>query len=183
MRISHIPVAVLMATTALAADNNKPPKPPKPPPAPKVHPNAGGGAGAPKRSSDEQIEKLAGMTPAQREKALSGLPPERRAHLQAQLDHWNKLSPEQKAQQKALEEKYRSLPPATKKRIQELSNRIKALPNDRKIVVLQELQRLRNMPAPQREKRLNNPAVQKNFSPEEQDILRESPGILPQNYF
>src|SRR5260370_42426329 len=84
MRPIFIPVTVLVLTlVASAAD--KPPKPPKTPPAPKAHANAGpgGGPAAPKRSTDQQIEKLANMSPAQREKALSNLPPEPRQKIEA----------------------------------------------------------------------------------------------------
>lgn len=184
MRLFYIPVSSLLLAIAASAADNKPPKPPKPPPAPKVHPNApGSGAPLVPRRVDEQIEKLAAMNPAQREKALSAVTPERRARLQAQLDRWNKLSPEQKAQVKAEEEKFRSLPPETRKRIQDLSKRFRALPNNRKVVVLKELDHLRSMPEDQREKRLSGPAFKKNFSPEEQEILRDTPGILPQDYF
>jgi len=89
------------------------------------------------------------------------------------------LSPQAKARQ----EKFRSLPPETQQRIRELSQKIKALPDDRKIAVRRELARLKNMPEDQREKRLNGPAIQRNFSPQEQEILRDSPKLLPENFF
>lgn len=176
----HIPVSVLLlALAAFGAD--KPPKPPKPPPAPKAHPNTGrgGGPAAPKRAIDQQIENLAKMSPAQREKALSNLPPERRAKVEAGIEKWNKTSPALKAEA----EKLRTLPPEQQKRIRQLSQRIRSLPPERNLAVRQELNRLRNMPADQREKRLNSLAVQKHFSPEEQEILKESPAVLPQNFF
>jgi hypothetical protein len=176
----QIPVSVLLlAAASYAAD--KPAKPPKPAPAPKAHPNTGPGGGppAPKRASDEQVEKLAQMSPAQREKALANLPPERRARIEAGIERWNKASPELKARAEML----KTLPPEQRQKIRQLSQRIQALPPSRKMAVTQELQRLRNMPEDQRQKRLNSPAIQKNFSPAEQEILRETPGLLPPGYF
>jgi hypothetical protein len=172
-------VVLLFALAASAAD--KPPKPPKAPPAPKAHANTGpgGGATAPRRASDEQIQKLSQMSPAQREKALSNLPPERRARVEAGIAKWNQTP----AQLKTLNDKFQSLPPEQKKRIRQLSERVRALSPERKTAVTQELNHLRNMPEEQRQKRLNSPAVQNNFSPDEQEILRETPGLLPHNFF
>jgi hypothetical protein len=180
MRKLFLPGAVVLLVSTASADKNpKPPKPPPPPP--KAHTNGGAGAGAaaPKRASDEQIRKLSEMSPAQREKALSNLPPERRARVEAAIEKWNQTP----AQLKALNDKFQSLPPEQQKKIRQLSQRIKSLSPDRKAAVTQELNRLRNMPEDQREKRLNSPAIQKNFSPDEQAILRETPGLLPHDYF
>lgn len=180
MRARYLPgFALMLIWSASAAE--KPPKPAKTPPAPKAHANTGpgGGPAAPKRSSDEQIQRLAQMSPAQREKALSNLPPERRARLEAGITRWNQTP----AQLKALNDKFQSLPPEQQKRIRQLSQRIKTLSPDRKTAVTQELNRLRNMPEERRQKRLESPAVRKNFSPDEQEILRETPGLLPHNFF
>ncbi len=119
------------------------------------------------------------MSPEQREKALAHLPPERRARVEAGIAKWNQTP----AELKALNEKFQSLPPEQQNRIRQLSQRIKSLSPERKIAVRQELNRLRNMPEDQREKRLSSPAVQKNFSSDEQEILRETPGLLPHEYF
>jgi hypothetical protein len=180
IRAIVIPLAVVLLAVSLSGAE-KPPKAPKAPPAPKAHPNTGPGGGppAPKRAIDEQIQKLAQMSPAQREKALANLPPARRERVEAGIARWNKISPQLKAEQ----EKFRSLPPETQKRIRQLSQRIRSLPPERKAAVTQELNRLRNMPEAQRQKRLNSPAVKNNFSPDEQEILRETPGLLPQSFY
>lgn len=179
MRTLSITGAVLLLVSTASADKN--PKPPKAPPAPKAHANAGPGRGpaAPKRASDEQIQRLSQMSPAQREKALANLPPERRARVEAGIAKWNQTP----AQLKALNEKFQSLPPEQQNRIRQLSQRIKTLSPERKTAVTQELNRLRNMPEDQREKRLSSPAIRKNFSPDEQEILRQTPGLLPHDYY
>jgi hypothetical protein len=184
MRAAYIPVMFLhLAIAGLAAD--KPPKSapaPKAPPAPKAqakaNPGGRGMANVP-RPIDEQIERLSKMPPAQREKALANVPPDRRAKIEAGLAHWDKVSPQLKAEY----EKFSKLPPETKKRIRQLSQEMAHLPPQRKIAVQKELDRLRAMPEEQREKRLNSPAVQRNFSPNEQEILREAPSLLPETLF
>jgi Protein of unknown function (DUF3106) len=185
MRPIGIPVTVLLLASIVSAADTKPPKPPKAPPAPKAHANTGpgGGPAAPKRATDQQIEKLANMSPAQRERALANVPPERRAKIEAGIAKWNKSTPQERAQAEARAEKLRSLPPEQQKRIRQLAQKISSLPPDRKMAVRQELARLRKMPEADREIRLNSPAVQKNFSPDEQQILRESPALLPQNFY
>jgi hypothetical protein len=185
MRPIFIPVTVLLLASLASAADTKPPKPPKAPPAPKAHANAspGGGPAAPKRATDQQIEKLANMSPAQREKALSNLPAERRVKIEAGIAKWNKLTPEERARERAQAEKMQSLPPEQQKRIRQLAQRISSLPPERKMAVRQELDRLRKMPEADREIRLNGPAIQKNFSPGEREILRDSPSLLPQNFY
>jgi len=182
----HILGPILLSVfAAQAADNPKPPKTPKPPPPPKTqaqpnkaNPGKASGAPAP-RPIDAQIERLARMSPAEREKALSNLPPERRLRLEAGIAKWNQTP----AHLKELNDKFQSLPPETKKRIRQLSQKIGALPPDRQRAVRLELERLRNMPEADREIRLNSPAIQKNFSPNEREILRETPDLLPHNFF
>jgi hypothetical protein len=177
VRALHLSAAVLLLAVAVSAAE----KPPKGPSAPKAHPNSGpgGGPAAPKRARFEQIEHLSKMSPDQREKALANVPRERRARIEAGLAKWNRTPEEIKAQ----EEKFKSLPPEQQKRIRDLSDRIRALPHDRKLAVTQELNHLRNMPDEQRQKRLNSPDLQNRFSADEQEILRETPGLLPQYFF
>jgi hypothetical protein len=185
MRPIFIPVTVLLLVAVASAADTKPPKPPKPPPPPKAHSNTGPGRGpaAPKRAADQQIERLANMSPAQRERALANLPAERRTKIEAGIAQWKKATPEERARERAQAEKLRSLPPEQQKRIRQLAQRISSLPPDRKTAVQQELSRLRKMPEADREIRLNSPGIQKNFSPNEQQILRESPALLPQNFY
>jgi hypothetical protein len=184
MRILHIPATgVIVGALVLvvpASWGQKPPKP-KNQPAPKTHPNTGPGGGppAPRRASDEQVDKLAKMSPAEREKALSSLPPERRVRIETRLEKLKNMTPEQKAQL----EKFHSLPPEQQQKVRQLSQRIQALPADRKMAVQKELKSLKSMPDDEREKRVNSPDFQKKFSPDEQEILREAPRVVPQNFF
>jgi hypothetical protein len=102
------------------------------------------------------LQRLAQMTPEQRQKALARLPPERRERVEQQLSKLDQLPPEQKA------------------RVLERYDAFQGLPRDRQGAVRAELQALRKMPVPQRRLRLNSPEFEQSFSPEEQRLLRES---------
>jgi hypothetical protein len=104
------------------------------------------------------LQRLSQMTPQQRQKALSRLPPERRERIEQQLNRLDQLPPDQKAK---LLQRY---------------DEFQGLPRDRQAAVRAELQALRKMPIPQRRQRLNSPEFQQSFSPEEQRLLRESLG-------
>lgn len=96
------------------------------------------------------------MSPEDREKALAKLPPQRRAAMEQRLDRYQKLSPEQ-------QEKF-------KQRL----DAMQSLPKDRQTAVREKIQELRALPPPERRKALNGEDLKQNFSPEEQQLVRES---------
>ena len=98
------------------------------------------------------------MTPTQREQALSRLPAERRAQIEQRLNRIDQLPPEQRQQ---LDERYQ---------------RFQSLPQSRRLAVRQELQNLRALPPAERRRRFEDPGFQQEYSPQEQQILRESLG-------
>jgi Protein of unknown function (DUF3106) len=102
------------------------------------------------------LERLAQMTPEQRQKALARLPPERRERVEQQLNRLDQLPPDQKAQ------------------VLERYDAFQGLPRDRQAAVRAELQALRKMAFARRRARLNSPEFEQTFSPEEQRLLRES---------
>lgn len=104
------------------------------------------------------IERLRSMTPEQREKALSRLPPERRAMVEQRLNRIEQLPPEQRTQLEGRYQRFQSLPPA------------------RRLAVREELQNLRGLPPAERRRRFLDPGFQQEYSTEEQQILRESLG-------
>jgi hypothetical protein len=102
------------------------------------------------------LERFLKMTPEEREKALSRLPPERRAVIEQRLQRYENLTPEQKERMNQRLDSFQSLRPA------------------RRIAVRQELQRLRQMSFAERRKTLNSEEERQKFSPEEYQLLRES---------
>jgi hypothetical protein len=104
----------------------------------------------------DQLEKLLNMSPEEREKNLSKYPPAQRQNLQNRLNNLDKLSPEDRAQRLDRTRRLESLPPA------------------RRQAVTQQVQSIRQLPTvKERRAAINSPEFQKNFSPEEQQLIRE----------
>jgi hypothetical protein len=114
---------------------------------------------APKGIPGPAVQRLLNMTPEQREKALARLPPERRAQIEQRLNRLAQLPPEQRAE---LQQRYQAF---------------QSLPRDRQDAVRLELQSLRALPPRLRQRRLSSPGFQREYSPDEQRLLRESLGL------
>jgi hypothetical protein len=143
-----------------AQEHRAAPKPARAAPAPRAAPNAP--RKTPQGIPGRPLERFENMTPEQREKALSRLPPERRADIERRLNRLERLPAEQRAE---LQQRYQ---------------RFQSLPVERRVAVRSELQNLRTMPPAMRRQRLNDPGFQQQYSPEEQALLRESLGQKPQ---
>lgn len=109
-------------------------------------------------NADAQLERFESMTPEQREKALSKLPPERRAQVEQRLNRLEQLTPQQRQQLQQRLQDFQKLSP------------------ERQRAVRDEIQNLRGMPPRLRLRRLNSPEFEQEFSPEEQRLLRQSFG-------
>ena len=109
---------------------------------------------APRSIPGKQIERLQKMTPEQREKALSNLPPERRQQVEQQLERLQNMRPEVRDELDRRFEKLQSFPPA------------------RQRAVRQEVQSLRGMPFEDRRARLNSEEFRQQYSSDEQDLIR-----------
>jgi hypothetical protein len=157
---------VLLGTAALwlassgrleAAQAKKPPPPPKPPA--KIAPPKPGNGNPNKQPAKpipaEQLGRLLNMTPEQREKNLSKLPPPQRQRLENQLNNLDKMSPEQRAQ-----------------RLDQIS-RLEKMPPARQQAVTKEMQSIQALPVPERRARLHSPEFNQTYSPEEQQLIRE----------
>jgi hypothetical protein len=104
-------------------------------------------------------QRFMNMTPEERERALARLPPERRAQIEQRLNRLAQLPPEQREE---LQRRYQAF---------------RSLPQDRQDAVRLELQSLRALPPRLRQRRLASPGFQREYSPEEQRLLRESLGL------
>jgi hypothetical protein len=103
------------------------------------------------------VERFLQMSPEDRERALSQLPPERRQQVEERLNRLQQLPPEQA------------------QRLQELYPAFISLRPVRRQAVRQEIQELRQMRPALRKDRLDSDAG--SFSPEEMGILRQVTGI------
>jgi len=156
----RIAVAVLFVCGAIAPLAAQQKKPPKPPPPPKAQAHPGGGKPSPEvqrlnQNPAKELDRFTKMSPQEREKALSQLPPQRRAVFEQRLAHYMSLTPEQ--QQKT----------------RQTLEMMESLPKDRQNAVRQEIERLRALPPAQRKKELNGEGFNQRFSPDEQTLVRD----------
>ena len=103
------------------------------------------------------VERFLQMSPADQERALSRLAPERRQQVEERL------------------RKLQQLPPDQMQRLQDVYPAFQNLRPARQQAVRAEIQELRQTRPAFRKERLNNDA--RDFSPEEMDILRRVAGI------
>jgi Protein of unknown function (DUF3106) len=103
------------------------------------------------------VQRFLQMSPEDRERALSRLTPERRQQMEQRLNRLQQLPPEQVQRLQDLYPAFTSLRPA------------------RRQAIRQEIQQLRQMRPALRKDRLNSD--ERDFSPEEMDILRQVTGI------
>jgi hypothetical protein len=126
------------------------PKTPKPPG------SRPGAKQAAKAVPADQLQKLLKMSPQDREKNLSKLPPAQRTRVENQLNNLDKMTPERRAQ-----------------RLDQIS-RLEKLPPARRQAVTKEMQSIRQLPTVgERRAAIHSPEFEKNFSPEEQQLIRE----------
>jgi len=103
------------------------------------------------------VERFLQMSPEDRERALSQLPPERRQDLELRLSRLQQLPPEQAQRLQNVYPAFMNLRPV------------------RRQAVRAEIQELRQLKPAERKDRLNSDTG--NFSPEEMGILRQVTGI------
>ncbi len=184
---SQIRSALLFGCLAHAAYGQHVPRPLNRP-APRVRPqqqqggaNAGTGSlEAPRRDSEQQIDRLEKMSAAERRTALEALPADRRDRIEKRLSHLQKLSPEQRAQLEKRLERFQNLPSNRQAEIRRIAQDIKQLPRERKVAVRQELDTLRTLAEGERQSRLQSSTWKRQFTPQEQEILKQSSELLPQ---
>jgi Protein of unknown function (DUF3106) len=149
----RIAAALLFVCGTVSAQQKKPPKPAPPPkPAAAAKPPGNPGRG-PQPTAAKELDQFAKMSPKEREKELSKLPPQRRAAFEQRLARYQQMTPEQQDKFK------RNL------------ETMEALPKDRQNAVRQEIQRLTALPFPQRRKAVENEAFKQRFSPDEQRLV------------
>lgn len=113
---------------------------------------------AAKQVPAEQLRRLLDMPPEQREKALDNakLSPQQRQRVQNQLDRLD------------------SMPPQQRERQLNRMSRLEQMAPERRRAVTNQIQDMRGMTFQQRRAVLHSPDFNQQFSPEEQDLIRET---------
>jgi len=128
---------------------------------------------------ENSIDRWNRMSPEQRERELSKLPPARARLIRQRIWRYNHMRPEE---QQALRRRYQTfseLPPDRQQVVRERLREFRQLPLPRQPVVHREVERLRLLPEPQREAAMNGDEFRGRFSPQERQIIKDLTTYLP----
>ena len=136
--------------------------------------------GAQKAPKETPVERWIRMPPAERQKALAKLPPERRRLIQERIRQYQQLSPEERQMLRQRYDRFSELPPDKQNQARALFRQFRALPEERRRVMQRELQQLRSMPEADREKRMATEDFRNRFSPSEKLMLQDLARVFNQ---
>ena len=130
------------------------------------------GFDAQKGLRETPIERWIRMPPAERQRALARLPPERRRQIQERIRQYQLLSPEERQALRQRYNRFSELPPDQQNEARALFRQFRALPEDRRRAMRKELQQLRSMPEADRQRRMAGEDFRNRFSPSEKLMLQ-----------
>jgi hypothetical protein len=154
--------------------------------------HGGGAAGAPRSGKTQQakeadnhpgeqaVDRLSRMTPEEREKWLSSLPPARRQRIEQNLREFQKMPPAQQDRVRGRQELLNSLPPQRQNQVRRSVQQFLNMPEERKTVVSQEMQRMAPMSDEERRAHMNSEEFRNRYSANEQQIMGNLMEIQPQ---
>jgi hypothetical protein len=119
------------------------------------------------------IDRWNRMSPEERERELAKLPPARARLIRQRIARYNQMRPEDR---KALRDRYETfshLPPDKQQIVRDRLREFHQLPHDRQPPVHREVEHLRSLPEAQRQARMNGDEFRAQFSPQEQQIIRD----------
>jgi mRNA-degrading endonuclease RelE of RelBE toxin-antitoxin system len=131
--------------------------------------------------SPAALEKLLNLSPEARNKALSSLPPQRRAQIEQKLDEWQKRPPEQRARELARYQLMHSLPAPTKQQVRASLKQLSELPQPRRALVNQQIRRLAPLSDTDRRALMSSEEFRSKFTPAEQQMIADISLITPKN--
>lgn len=184
--IASIPflVAIYLATAAQAQHVAKPaPKPPAagpqrtspPPQANRPRPAGENGPG-----SAENLAKLLKLSPEQRNKYLSALPPARRAMIEKRLNDYQKMPEPDRVRALERLRRMQSLPPQKQNQVRASSKKFLELPQPRRGLVNREINQLRPLSDIDRRAMMNTEEFRSKFTPAEQQMIDDICLVTPQ---
>lgn len=139
-------------------------------------------AATPARSQQppaDTIDRWNRMSPAERERELAKLPPARARLIRQRIWRYNHMQPEER---QALRQRYQTfsqLPPDKQQTVRERLREFRRVPPGRRPLVRREFEQLRLLPEAQRQTRIDSDEFRRQFSPQEQQIIRDLSTYLP----
>ncbi len=194
-RLGLVPTGVcLLVSSALLAqakpDEKAAVKPPAVPKAQAPKPPARGGAVKPSAARPAQqpanqpgerpIDRVLKMSPEEREKWLSTLPPERRQNIERQINAIQKLPQTLQNRRLRQAEMLQSLPPMRQNQVRRSLNQFTQLPEDRKVLINRELQKMSPLSDEDRRAYMNTEEFRNRYSANEQQMMGNLSEITPE---
>lgn len=177
-----IPVIALVCLvgTASAQKVTRPPKAPAEA-HPNAHPNAPPKPPAPGQrkqpdapsASPQYLDRLLRLTPEQRNKALSSLPPPRRAQILAKLEDYQKLSPQQRQRELDLLQRLQQLPPQKRAQVRNSLRQFQTVPHPRHRQIQQQINQMAGLTDADRSALMNSEEFRSKYTPTEQRIIED----------
>src|SRR5215470_17271830 len=118
----------------------------------------------------QALDQFAKMSPAEREKVLSKLPPERREQIERNLKQYNSLTPEQRENLRAQYDNFQRLSPEQKQAARRALQQMNEFTPERRVAVRREVARLRQMPEEDRKARLGSAEYRDAYSADERRV-------------
>jgi Protein of unknown function (DUF3106) len=131
------------------------------------------------RPGAQALEKLSRMTPAQREKWLSSLPPARRQRIEQNLREFQKMPPAQQNRVRGRQELLNSLPPQRQNQVRHSVQQFLNMPEERKAVVKQEMRHMAPLSDDERRAYMSSEEFRNRYSATEQQMMGNLMEIEP----
>lgn len=122
-------------------------------------------------ASPQYLERLLKLTPEQRNKALSSLPPPRRAQILAKLDNYQKIPPQQRAMELVLLQRLQKLPPQKRGEVRASLKKFQAVPQPRHRQIQAQINQMKNLSDADRRALMNSEEFRSKYTPAEQQII------------
>jgi hypothetical protein len=119
------------------------------------------------------LERLRRMTPAQRQRFLNNVPPERRRVLEQRLREVDRMSPEQRRLAARSLANFQNLPEERRMRVRRLYNVLLNMPQERQELLRLEVRGFDEMEHSERKARMESDEFRDKYSPMERRWLAE----------
>lgn len=120
---------------------------------------------------EQVFDKVMRMSPEERERALSKLPPARREQIEQRIRNFEKLPPARQELRLDRLERLNSLPPQRQNQVRKSMRDLQQLPEDRKAAINQELKVMAPMSDEERRAHMNTEEFRNRYSPAEQQMM------------
>jgi hypothetical protein len=181
-------VAACLAGDALAQHANRPAaKPPAStrPLRPEHPPQKSEPTGEPRGErgpgAAENLAKLLQLSPEQRNKALSSLPPARRTQIEKRLNDYQQMPEPQRARALDRLRRMQSLPPQKQQHVRASVQKLTALPEPRHKLVQRQINQLRPLSDADRLAMMNTEEFRSKYTPAEQQMIEDICLVTPRN--